>query len=134
MQRGVVAKITPGGAITEYPLPTDASYPGPITAGPNGNVWFAESRVPEQVAKIGTGPVVGVGGRGLELRGGSASELFWADGAAETAHAVRRVDLGTRAVAILPPTGLLPANAVWWVDQSYRSDWTFYAYEVLALG
>src|SRR5438093_1231840 len=28
---------------TEYPVPTPASFPGRITAGPDGNVWFTES-------------------------------------------------------------------------------------------
>ena len=36
-----VARITPQGAVTEFPLPT-FSQPFAITRGPDGNVWFAE--------------------------------------------------------------------------------------------
>jgi hypothetical protein len=28
--------------ITEFPVPTASSYPGSITAGPDGNLWFTE--------------------------------------------------------------------------------------------
>jgi hypothetical protein len=38
-----IGKITPAGTITEYPIPTVASYPWGITAGPDGNLWFTES-------------------------------------------------------------------------------------------
>jgi streptogramin lyase len=31
-------------AIIEYPLPTPDSFPGGITGGPDGNVWFTESQ------------------------------------------------------------------------------------------
>jgi virginiamycin B lyase len=37
-----VGRITPNGAITEFPVPTDASAPAGIAAGPDGNVWFVE--------------------------------------------------------------------------------------------
>ncbi|CAN5216012.1 N/A [soil metagenome] len=36
-----VARITPRGVITEFPLPT-FGFPKDITAGPDGNVWFTE--------------------------------------------------------------------------------------------
>jgi len=44
-----IGRITPGGSISEFPLPTGASGPGitagpsSITAGPDGNLWFTES-------------------------------------------------------------------------------------------
>jgi hypothetical protein len=31
------------GTITECDLPTANSYPYEITAGPDGNIWFAEA-------------------------------------------------------------------------------------------
>lgn len=31
------------GDITEFPIPTDLSYPLGITAGPEGNLWFTEN-------------------------------------------------------------------------------------------
>src|SRR5207253_959918 len=38
-----IASITPGvSGITEYTVPTGASQPRGITAGPDGNVWFTE--------------------------------------------------------------------------------------------
>ena len=38
-----IGKITTSGAITEYPLPLEASSPNGIVAGPDGNLWFADS-------------------------------------------------------------------------------------------
>jgi streptogramin lyase len=37
-----IARITPDGAITEYPVPTAGSAPSRIVAGPDGNLWFTE--------------------------------------------------------------------------------------------
>lgn len=37
-----VGKITPGGAVTMYPLPAGDGGAGGITLGPDGNVWFTE--------------------------------------------------------------------------------------------
>ena len=37
-----VGKITPAGAVTEFPNPTSGSSPSEITAGPDGNLWFAD--------------------------------------------------------------------------------------------
>lgn len=50
-----IGKITPGGAITEYPIPRSpqdqGSQPGVtgIGAGPDGNLWFTE----QYLGKIG---------------------------------------------------------------------------------
>jgi virginiamycin B lyase len=41
---GEVGRITSGGSIIEFALPTGASFPEGITAGPDGNLWFTESR------------------------------------------------------------------------------------------
>src|SRR5262249_48253551 len=35
-----VGRITPGGVITEFPLPASYTAPWNITAGPDGNLWF----------------------------------------------------------------------------------------------
>jgi len=44
-----IGRITPQGAITEWPLPDSLSFvpiaPEGITAGPDGNVWFVEGDV-----------------------------------------------------------------------------------------
>jgi len=39
---GKIGRITTGGAITEFPVPSQNSHPWEITAGPDGNLWFTE--------------------------------------------------------------------------------------------
>ena len=39
----VSAPTEASGPITEFPVPTESSFPAGITAGPDGNVWFTES-------------------------------------------------------------------------------------------
>jgi len=38
-----IGRITPGGAITEFPIPNPPSLPVEITPGPGGALWFTES-------------------------------------------------------------------------------------------
>jgi streptogramin lyase len=38
-----IARITPGGVVTEFPTPTRDAGPGSIAAGPDGNAWFTET-------------------------------------------------------------------------------------------
>jgi streptogramin lyase len=38
-----IEKLTPQGAITDYPLPTGGSNPERIAVGADGNLWFAEN-------------------------------------------------------------------------------------------
>lgn len=38
-----IGRITTGGSVREYPIPSKKSVPLGIVAGPDGNVWFAES-------------------------------------------------------------------------------------------
>jgi streptogramin lyase len=45
-----IGRITPAGAITEFPIPTN-SRPWDITAGPDGNLWFTE-QYSDQIARI----------------------------------------------------------------------------------
>ena len=40
---GQIGRITTGGAVTEYIVPTPGSEPRGITAGPDGRVWFVEA-------------------------------------------------------------------------------------------
>lgn len=44
-----IGRITTGGVLTEYPIPTSNSNPDAITAGSDGALWFAE----QQASKIG---------------------------------------------------------------------------------
>jgi len=46
---GSVLRVTPQGAVTEYPLPTQFSDPRQIVKGPDGAVWLGES-----VGTVGT--------------------------------------------------------------------------------
>jgi len=39
---GRIGRITTGGIVSEFPLPTAAGSPQVITAGPDGNMWFTE--------------------------------------------------------------------------------------------
>src|SRR5262249_24043310 len=51
---GAIGRITPAGAITDFPLPTANSLPpGALTAGPDGNLWFAEGPAPGGGGAIG---------------------------------------------------------------------------------
>jgi len=38
-----IGRMTPAGALTEFPIPTADSGPRGIVTGPDGNVWFVES-------------------------------------------------------------------------------------------
>ena len=46
-----IGRITPGGVVSEFALPTPAARPMQVTAGPDGNVWFTESR-PGNIGRI----------------------------------------------------------------------------------
>ena len=46
-----IGRITPGGVITEFRLPTATAGPNGIACGPDGNIWFAEEDV-DQVVRI----------------------------------------------------------------------------------
>jgi streptogramin lyase len=39
---GNIGRITPGGTITEYPLPYPSDQPKAIATGPDGNLWFTD--------------------------------------------------------------------------------------------
>lgn len=43
--RNQIGRITPGGTITEFTLPTPDSEPSDITSGPDGNLWFVEENL-----------------------------------------------------------------------------------------
>lgn len=38
-----IAKVTPGGVVTEFPYPSGINQYGGVTTGSDGNVWFAQS-------------------------------------------------------------------------------------------
>jgi streptogramin lyase len=54
-----IGRMTPAGALTEFPIPTADSAPRGIVAGPDGNLWFVESHFSHTgVARITTAGVV----------------------------------------------------------------------------
>jgi streptogramin lyase len=52
-----IGRITPGGAITEFPTPTGSSDPSVITEGPDGNLWFTEFNS-NQIGRITPGGTI----------------------------------------------------------------------------
>ncbi len=50
---GKIGRITTGGAITEYPLPTGSTGPYSITTGADGALWFTEL-TSSKIARINT--------------------------------------------------------------------------------
>jgi len=54
-----IGRMTPAGALTEFPIPTFETGPRGIVAGPDGNLWFVESHFNHTaVARITTAGVV----------------------------------------------------------------------------
>jgi len=49
-----IGRITTGGVITEFLVPTAASAPFDITSGPDGSLWFTE-RAGNRIGRITTG-------------------------------------------------------------------------------
>ncbi len=49
-----IGRITPAGQLTEFALPRPTSTPYRITAGPDGNLWFAEEH-PGTIGRITSG-------------------------------------------------------------------------------
>lgn len=93
---GRVARMTPGGQVTQFPLPTAGRRPYGITAGPDGNVWITM-----ETGSIGritpTGAVTEFGGltRGgaRDIVTGPDGNLWFTEGA------------GTGAVGRITPSG-----------------------------
>ena len=53
MDTNRIGKITVGGVITEYNIPTSGSAPYGIASGPDGNLWFTEQQA-SQIGRITT--------------------------------------------------------------------------------
>ncbi|HXB05143.1 MAG TPA: hypothetical protein VNY77_09810 [Candidatus Angelobacter sp.] len=54
-----IGRMTPAGALTEFPIPTSGSGPRGIVAGPDRNLWFVESsRFHPAIARITPAGVV----------------------------------------------------------------------------
>jgi virginiamycin B lyase len=46
-----IARVTPTGTVTSFPLPTPSAGPSAVAAGPDGNVWFTE-RLAGRIGRI----------------------------------------------------------------------------------
>ena len=53
-----IGRITPGGTITEFQLPSATASPRDIVAGADGNLWFTESGVDNKIGKMTTAGVL----------------------------------------------------------------------------
>lgn len=84
-----IAKITPAGAVTEYPMggvPNDL-YPNAIIAGPDGNLWFTQTNSAAPQGDIGRVTPNGVltmfalpkGGRPVDLANGPDGNVWFTD-------------------------------------------------------
>jgi virginiamycin B lyase len=52
-----IARITPSGTITEFPVPSMGSQPRGIAVGPDDNLWFTEAAA-SNLGRITTAGVV----------------------------------------------------------------------------
>jgi streptogramin lyase len=52
-----IARVTEGGSITEFPVPTAGAYPAIIAVGPDGNLWFVEGTF-NTIGRITTAGVI----------------------------------------------------------------------------
>ena len=79
--QGKIGRMTPSGAVTEFPLPNGHSASGAITSGPDGNLWFTEG---DRIGRITTdGAVaefsVAPGARLTGITSGSDGNLWFMD-------------------------------------------------------
>ena len=88
---GRIGRITPGGAVTEFTIPTANSGPLGIAAGPDENVWFTEQNG-NKIGRITPGgtiteyPVPTVGGSPNGIAAGPDGNLWFT----ETSHEQNR--------------------------------------------
>jgi streptogramin lyase len=88
---GNIGRITPSGAVTEYPLPAPTGLapfnsPHGIAAGPDGNLWFTET-VTGAIGKITPGGVIttyklpgaGTGAAPSCIAAGSDGDLYFSE-------------------------------------------------------
>jgi tripartite motif-containing protein 71 len=80
----IIGKITTSGAVTEYPLPAQ-SKPTGITAGPDGNLWFANfnnGTLAKTIGKITTSGSVteySISGAAQGITSGSDGNVWYAN-------------------------------------------------------
>jgi virginiamycin B lyase len=62
-----IGRITPQGAVTEFPIPGPNSSAGPPIAGPDGNIWFGE--YPNKIGEVVLNPASAISIQGGALSG-----------------------------------------------------------------
>ena len=90
VQRSAIARVTPEGVITEFPIggsPTDQFQPSGIVVGPDGNLWFSQSRPMATQGEIGRMTLDGVvtlielpkGSRPADIANGPDGNFWFTD-------------------------------------------------------
>ncbi|HEY4888834.1 MAG TPA: hypothetical protein VIJ58_09715 [Candidatus Dormibacteraeota bacterium] len=112
---GHVHKMTMSGSFTEYTIPTPNGDPGPITTGPDGNLWFIE-RSANKVVKLTTSgtfteyaiPIAN--GRPIAITVGPDRNLWVAEMTSETqaSKLVKVTTSGRFTIFTLPTIGNVP--------------------------
>jgi streptogramin lyase len=89
-----VTKITSSGAFTVFALPNDASDPGAITTGPDGNLWFTEfySRKIGRITPAGSVTEFPVVGNPREITTGPDGDLWFINDSIFSYPAIARMD------------------------------------------
>jgi hypothetical protein len=95
---GEIGRITPAGAVTEFPLAAGAGPQGDLTVGPDGNLWFpVDSELSGEIGRITPAGVIaefplpaGDGPQG-DLTVGPDGNLWFADDSAGYS-AIGRID------------------------------------------
>ncbi len=124
-----IARVTPGGAITVFAVPTKNAMPWGIAAGPDGNLWFTENGS-SKIGRITTSGVItefSLGQSGLcpfDIVAGSDGNLWFTE---DTASILGRITTGGIITQYtLPTTGSGPEGialgpghtSIWWDESS----------------
>jgi hypothetical protein len=131
----VIAKITPAGRITEYPVGAlDEFSVGAIVSGPDGNLWFTQSttrgvQLQGAIGRITPGGTITrfalpAGSRAYGLASGPDKNVWFTDlsgstiGRMSTGGAIREFGLARR---YAQPSGIItgPDNRMWFAEGSW---------------
>ncbi len=121
-----VARMTTGGSVTLFDLPTTNAVPGGIAAGPDGNLWFTESAA-NQIGRITTAGSVteyrlpAAASQPVRIAPGADGAMWFTEsigkiGRITTAGAVSEIRVP---YANASPTSIVgkPDGTIWFVDR-----------------
>ncbi len=112
-----IGRISPSGAVTEYPVPFTAGSIGSIAAGPDGALWFAESSPdPNSGSKIGRITTAGIlveyalpfSNPVGAITAGSDGAIWFTESIAGRIGRITPPPAGTTPVSAAPPTSVPP--------------------------